>query len=143
MNWKPLLQLMKHLLRPEWDAPLEVINKISGRGHSFDKRHRGVFARSKIELLPHQLWVCRQVNRQWPTNWLVADDVGLGKTIEAGLILTPLLVSRKVKRLLVLCPASLVDQWQYRLRTMFDIRLTPYLPNSTRQGPTFGRPTIK
>ncbi|MGO9736169.1 MAG: DEAD/DEAH box helicase [Desulfomonilaceae bacterium] len=87
-----------------------------------------MFARSKIELLPHQLWVCRQVNRQWPTNWLVADDVGLGKTIEAGLILTPLLVSRKVKRLLVLCPASLVDQWQYRLRTMFDIRLTPYLP---------------
>ena len=118
----------EHLLRPEWDAPLEVINKIQAEAIVSINDTWGVFARSKIELLPHQLWVCRQVNRQWPTNWLVADDVGLGKTIEAGLILTPLLVSRKVKRLLVLCPASLVDQWQYRLRTMFDIRLTPYLP---------------
>jgi superfamily II DNA or RNA helicase len=117
----------ENLLRPQWDTPLEVINKIQAEAIVSINDTWGVFARSKIELLPHQLWVCRQVNRQWPMNWLVADDVGLGKTIEAGLILTPLLVSRKVKRLLVLCPASLVDQWQYRLRTMFDIRLTPYL----------------
>ena len=41
----------------------------------------GVFARSKITLLPHQLWVCRKVREQWPTRWLIADDVGLGKTI--------------------------------------------------------------
>src|SRR4051794_34545698 len=45
----------------------------------------GVFSRSRIALLPHQLWVCRQVNRDRPARWLVADDVGLGKTIEAGL----------------------------------------------------------
>src|SRR5262249_39426691 len=48
------------------------------------------------------------------------------KTIEAGLILWPLLARDRVRRLLVLCPASLVEQWQYRLRTMFDIRLTAY-----------------
>ena len=53
----------------------------------------GVFARSRIALLPHQLWVCKRVLETWPTRWLVADDVGLGKTIEAGLILTPLLSS--------------------------------------------------
>jgi superfamily II DNA or RNA helicase len=117
-----------NVLRNLWDIPLEVVNRIQAEVILSINDTWGVFARSKIELLPHQLWVCRQVNRQWPTNWLVADDVGLGKTIEAGLILTPLLASRKVKRLLVLCPASLVEQWQYRLRTMFDIRLTPYLP---------------
>ena len=123
--------------RSEWDIPLEVINKIQAEAIVSINNTWGVFARSKIELLPHQLWVCRQVNRQWPTNWLVADDVGLGKTIEAGLILTPLLVSRKVKRLLVLCPASLVYQWQHRLRTMFDIRLTPYLPELDTAGSDF------
>ena len=86
----------------------------------------GVFSRSRIDLLPHQMWVCRKVNASWPTRWLVADDVGLGKTIEAGLILWPLLSRGVVRRLLILCPASLVEQWQYRLRTMFDIRCAVY-----------------
>lgn len=86
----------------------------------------GVFSNSRIDLLPHQLWVCRKVLERWPARWLVADDVGLGKTIEAGLILTPLLSSGRVQRLLVLAPASLVDQWQQRLREMFDIRLARY-----------------
>lgn len=86
----------------------------------------GVFTRSRIELLPHQLWVCRQVIADWPVRRLVADDVGLGKTIEAGLILMPLLSAQRVRRVLVLCPASLVEQWQYRMRVLFDIRLTRY-----------------
>ncbi|AVD70405.1 DEAD/DEAH box helicase [Desulfobulbus oralis] len=88
----------------------------------------GVFSKSRIALLPHQLWVCHRVLRNWPTQFLVADDVGLGKTIEAGLILWPLLTRGLVKRLLIICPASLVGQWQYRLREMFDIRLNQYLP---------------
>lgn len=86
----------------------------------------GVFSRSRINLLPHQLWVCNQVLKQWPARYMVADDVGLGKTIEAGLMLWPLLSKGLVKRLLILCPASLVEQWQFRLRDMFDIRLTRY-----------------
>jgi len=51
----------------------------------------GIFSLSKIDLLPHQLWVCKRVLEQYPFRWLIADDVGLGKTIEAGLILWPLL----------------------------------------------------
>lgn len=90
----------------------------------------GLFSRSRITLLPHQLWVCRKVISNWPARWLIADDVGLGKTIEAGLILWPLLSRDRVKRLLIICPSSLVDQWQYRLRTMFDIRLVKYTVES-------------
>jgi len=90
----------------------------------------GLFSRSRITLLPHQLWVCRKVISKWPTRWLIADDVGLGKTIEAGLILWPLLSRERVKRLLIICPSSLVEQWQYRLRTMFDIRLVKYTVES-------------
>src|SRR5208337_5623846 len=44
----------------------------------------GVFSPSRIDLYPHQLWVCRKVTENWPARWVVADDVGLGKTIEAG-----------------------------------------------------------
>jgi len=86
----------------------------------------GVFSRSRVQLLPHQLWVCHKVNRTFPFRWLVADDVGLGKTIEAGLILMPLVARAQIRRLLVLAPAKLVPQWQKRLRQMFDIRLQVY-----------------
>ncbi|MFF6013319.1 SNF2-related protein [Rahnella sp. R3(2024)] len=89
----------------------------------------GVFSTSRINLLPHQLWVCHNVLRKWPVQKLIADDVGLGKTIEAGLILWPLIAKKRVRRLLVLTPASLVSQWQERLRLMFDIRLTLYSPD--------------
>ena len=99
----------------------------------------GVFSRSRVQLLPHQLWVCRTVNREWPFRWLVADDVGLGKTIECGLVLMPLIASGRVRRLLILAPAKLVPQWQFRLKDMFDIRLQRYLAEAdTRRGDFWG-----
>ena len=87
--------------------------------------------------LPHQLWVCKRVLESWPKRWLVADDVGLGKTIEAGLILTPLLSSGRVRRLLILAPASLVEQWQVRLREMFDIRISIYVAAADTESSDF------
>ncbi len=52
---------------------------------------------------------------------LLADDVGLGKTIEAGLILTELLLHRRVRRVLILSPASLRQQWQQEMRDKFSL----------------------
>ena len=53
---------------------------------------------------------------------LLADDVGLGKTVEAGLILTELLLRRRIQRILVLTPASLRRQWQEELWEKFSLR---------------------
>jgi superfamily II DNA or RNA helicase len=50
---------------------------------------------------------------------LLADDVGLGKTVEAGLILTELLIRRRVRKVLILTPASLSKQWQREMKTKF------------------------
>ena len=86
----------------------------------------GVFARSKIDLLPHQLWVCRQARMKDPCRLMIADDVGLGKTIEAGLILSSMFAANRLRRLLILVPASLVEQWQQRMYDMFDIRAQVY-----------------
>lgn len=116
--------------RQVWDVPLEVMSRLQAEAITSVNDAWGVFARSRIALLPHQLWVCREVLQAWPARWLVADDVGLGKTIEAGILLTPLIGSGRVRRLLVLCPASLVEQWQQRLRTMFDVRLAVYTPEA-------------
>jgi superfamily II DNA or RNA helicase len=121
-----LLTPLQSLELKEWHRPLEVITKIQAEAIRSLNDSWGVFSRSLIALLPHQLWVCRRVNETWPIRWLVADDVGLGKTIEAGLILLPLISKGIVKRFLIICPASLVGQWQERLRKMFDIRTAPY-----------------
>ena len=110
-----------------FDRPTDAIVRAQALAIASVNDQWGVFSRSRVQLLPHQLWVCRTVNREWPFRWLVADDVGLGKTIECGLVLIPLIASGRVRRLLILAPARLVPQWQFRLKDMFDIRVQRYV----------------
>ncbi len=124
---EPIDGLTDRMAARRLDSALQVVTRILGECIRSVNDAWGIFSRSRIDLLPHQLWVCKRVLESWPTRWLVADDVGLGKTIEAGLILTPLLSSGRVRRLLILAPASLVEQWQVRMREMFDIRLSIYV----------------
>tara|TARA_R110001583_G_scaffold158496_1_gene310430 strand:- start:12012 stop:14693 length:2682 start_codon:yes stop_codon:yes gene_type:complete len=127
---KKLVSLESALESNDWHSLREVVTKCQAAAIQSVNDSWGVFSRSRISLLPHQLWVCHRVSRRWPIRYLVADDVGLGKTIEAGLLLWPLISKGLVRRLLVLCPAALVEQWQYRLREMFDIRLARYSAES-------------
>lgn len=113
----------------ETAASLEVALRVQAAAIRSVNDAWGVFTRSRISLLPHQLWVCHRTLKTWPIRLLIADDVGMGKTIEAGLILWPLLANRTVQRLLILSPAKLVEQWQQRLKKMFDIRAAVYHPD--------------
>lgn len=72
-----------------------------------------------IKELPHQLDVALRVLRQMGGRALLADEVGLGKTIEAGIILKELVVRGLARRILILTPAALVDQWQGELESKF------------------------
>lgn len=101
--------------------PDEVIAKTQSAIIQTINNKWGVFSRSNIDLLPHQLWVCNQVLKEWPVRYLVADDVGLGKTIEAGLMIWSLISCKKAHRILILTPAPLTFQWQERLINMFDL----------------------
>ncbi|WP_270934138.1 DEAD/DEAH box helicase [Falsiroseomonas oryzae] len=107
--------------------PLEAVLRAQAMTIRSANDRWGVLSRSRVALLPHQLWVCRKVRERWPFRWLVADDVGLGKTIEAGLVIAPLIASGQVRRLLVLTPARLVPQWQARLKAMFDLRIAAFV----------------
>ena len=121
------------------DDPVDALVRAQALAIASVNDQWGVFSRSRVRLLPHQLWVCRTVNRAWPFRWLVADDVGLGKTIECGLVLMPLIASGRVRRLLILAPAKLVPQWQFRLKDMFEIRLQRYVAEAdTRRGDFWG-----
>jgi hypothetical protein len=70
------------------------------------------FCLKSIPISPwaHQLKILRRVANNFPCNFLIADEVGLGKTIETGLILKYLLTSQKVQRVLLLVPASVQNQ---------------------------------
>lgn len=66
---------------------------------------------ARVELIPHQLHIANEVGSRYAPRVLLADEVGLGKTIEAGLILHQQLLTGKAKRVLITVPSSLVHQW--------------------------------
>ena len=70
---------------------------------------------SAVTPWPHQDRVIDSVVERYPHSFLFCDEVGLGKTIEAGLALRQLVVSKRVRRSLILAPASVVRQWQEEL----------------------------
>ena len=71
----------------------------------------GSFLGGRIRLFPHQLHVAERATARDPVRWLLADEVGLGKTIEASLILNRLVHAGKVERCLVVAPDALTVQW--------------------------------
>lgn len=75
---------------------------------------------------PHQIKILKRAAAEFPRSFLIADEVGLGKTIETGLILRYLLVSQTVKRVLVLAPASVQPQWHEELREKFNLHFWNY-----------------
>ena len=79
-----------------------------------------------IKPWPHQIKILKQVAKKFPCNFLIADEVGLGKTIETGLILRYLLLTKAIQRVLVLAPASVQPQWQEELREKFNLHFWSY-----------------
>ena len=71
----------------------------------------GSFLGGRVRLFPHQLHVAERASATDPVRWLLADEVGLGKTIEASLILNRLVHAGKVERCLVVVPDALTVQW--------------------------------
>lgn len=82
-----------------------------------------------IDFLPHQIESARQAIQEMNGRAILADEVGLGKTYEAGLILKEYLLRGLVKKVLILVPASLVSQWARELNDNFFIPAIPYRKN--------------
>jgi len=80
---------------------------------------------------PHQEVVARRLIETWPYSYMLCDEVGLGKTIEAGLAIRSLVLSNIAKRVLIAPPASLTRQWQREMAAKFFL---PFARTSTRGG---------
>ncbi|KAF0116651.1 MAG: hypothetical protein FD149_1343 [Rhodospirillaceae bacterium] len=62
----------------------------------------------------------------WPTKLLIADEVGLGKTVQAGLLIRQALLSGRAKRILIMVPRSVRPQWQVEMREKFNLSIPIY-----------------
>jgi SNF2 family DNA or RNA helicase len=86
--------------------------------HQYDELSS--LSNSRVEIKAHQVGVLHRVATSYPHRFLLADEVGLGKTVEAGLILKELKARGMAKRVLVLAPSGIVGQWQFELKTKFN-----------------------
>jgi len=86
---------------------LEILHLLASR----EADGLGSFLGGRVHLFPHQLHVAERATIRLPVRWLLADEVGLGKTIEAALIMNRLLHTQKIERCLVVAPEALTVQW--------------------------------
>ena len=104
--------------------PTEVFGlRVAALGHQHHRRKSRVrgFVGGRIDLIPHQLYIAAEVAGRLVPRVLLADEVGLGKTIEACLILHRLILTRRAQRVLILVPESLVHQWFVELLRRFNL----------------------
>jgi ATP-dependent helicase HepA len=119
------------------DDPIEIL-AMKGQETPYFYEQRSLFTRSlidqraasrgitglisaNIELYPHQVEIVRQVLEDPIQRYLLADEVGLGKTIEAGIILRQFLLDQPTEKALIIVPAHLINQWQNELENKFYI----------------------
>lgn len=111
-----------HKLKPalkEWgELGFEIVKAglISDIGQLFI----GEYSHKNYIRYPHQIYAAGRVLRVMQGRGVLADEVGLGKTIEAGLILKQLFHDKLISKVLIIVPASLTSQWQYQMFDIFD-----------------------
>lgn len=117
------------------DMPFsKLLSGLSGTSGKFDLRYRtrsaqGAYQKSpargflggQVNLIPHQFYIAEEVSGRYFPRVLLCDETGLGKTIEAGLILHRLLVTSQISRVLIIVPDALVNQWVIELYRKFSL----------------------
>jgi ATP-dependent helicase HepA len=98
---------------------------LEARAEMRGRRERGLMG-ARIDLVPHQLFIADEVGRRHFPRVLLADEVGLGKTIEACLIMHRKLVAGRISRVLILVPEPLVHQWFIELLRRFTLHFSIY-----------------
>jgi ATP-dependent helicase HepA len=124
----------EQLASGRWGAPDDF--ELRGEAVKLDLERRadalGALFASRVYVKPHQVSVAHQVLSAPQPRFVLADEVGLGKTIEAGLVLSGLLHAGLVKRCLVIAPSHLTVQWLAELFHKFNLLFTLMDPDRAR-----------
>ncbi|ADJ16801.1 helicase domain protein (plasmid) [Halalkalicoccus jeotgali B3] len=87
---------------------------------------------NRIEIEPYQVQAAYEILNSYDHRYLVGDEVGLGKTIEAGIVIEELIARGRAERVLIVAPAPLAVQWQEELREKFDRNFVLYDRNTVQ-----------
>ena len=83
-------------------------------------------ATAAVKLWPHQVRAFERLYSRWPPRLLIADEVGLGKTIQAGILLRQAWLAKRARRILILAPKAVLRQWQIELREKLNLNWPIY-----------------
>jgi ATP-dependent helicase HepA len=126
------------LLAGLWDPSrsFDIRRRALVHRHAILRSEARGFLGGRIQLIPHQLGIAREVASRLRPRALLADEVGLGKTIEAGLIIHRLLRCGQASRVLILVPEPLVHQWFVEMFRRFHLSFTIADETYCREGET-------
>ncbi|MBA7589833.1 RNA polymerase-associated protein RapA [subsurface metagenome] len=79
---------------------------------------------SRLSLLPHQISVAHSLMQLGYARYILADEVGLGKTIEAGIYIKEMIARNLASRILIITPASITGQWEFEMKNKFNLNFT-------------------
>ena len=93
-----------------------------------------IISNSRLILMPHQLSVATQLlNQGGNARYILSDEVGLGKTIEAGIYIKEMISRKMARRILIIPPAALSEQWEFEMRNKFHLKFTKIDSNILNQ----------
>jgi superfamily II DNA or RNA helicase len=131
---RPAPDLLERLLASDYDPPLNFLLK--QLAYQFPIANSGgELSNSRTDLLPHQILLTHDVVASQRRRLLIADEVGLGKTIESGMIIRELASRGEANRILIICPAGLTHNWRDELRDCFRLRFEVHGEDFVDRGP--------
>ena len=121
-------QLKTLFLKKEIDPPKNFLIKYwANLFHTYYTSYRvKCVNNSRLSLMPHQVNVAHRLAEEYFSRVILADEVGLGKTIEAGIYIKEMMARNLAERILIIVPASLIKQWQWEMKNKFNINFTIY-----------------
>ncbi len=132
------LEVLNALREGRFDSPEDFGLRMEAERLALDRGFSQLVAFQHVRDVDrhqHQIRACQKVMREMAGRALLADEVGLGKTIEAGLVLKEYLLRGLVRRALILVPVSLLSQWREELSTKFMLETNVALgPGDWRRG---------
>ena len=122
---EPVKKILEH---KRLDPPRQFLIKYwANLFHSFYTSYQiKCITNSRLTLMPHQINVAHRLSEEYFPRVILADEVGLGKTIEAGIYVKEMMARNLAERILIIVPATLVRQWQFEMENKFNMEFVIY-----------------
>ena len=121
--------------RLDFDSPdaFDLLTEATRLSLAYEHDRLVSLSNSRTKLEPYQVAAVHKVVAAWEQRFLIADDVGLGKTVEAGMVVKELKARHRADKVLIICPAGLALQWQREMSEKFDERFDILSSSDLRQ----------